>query len=304
MGWKAVLALLAVAAVLAAGCTSAPAENRKNLTADGTATPIQPPLKKYIQPEPPLPLEKKNGTLVAVPEEKPDTMLFKDGEFGITFTRPQGTEMLGSDCKYWGGQPDCHAMVYYQDKKRKLLEYGATPVALGKGLRGYLEEKGLLKRTQGTVWYNASFGDIGAIEKDESTNSSFSKTLYFGIAGNLLTITVAGNGNDYADAKSVYESVRVGGRKLAQYYPTEFECGFDRDCLSGEKCVSRTICTMLNPEDTALIDYFDSDVACISGGADVCRRLCSKDSDCLRGQRCFEVKRVSGGDVKEWKECD
>lgn len=297
--------LIAFAAIAACifllfGCTGS--QEKKNGPAQNATLPEPEkiPPKTYR-----LPVEEKKPEAVpnVAPEpEKKSSLAYVDNEFGVSFTRPEGADFLSDDCKYWGGSQFCRAMVYNKSGKVKLLEYGAAPADTRLTLRKWLEQNGALDRKKG-VWYEVNFSNVGGIELDAGDASVFSKTLYLPIAGNILKIEANGKGAEWENAKKTYESILVGGQKGKKYYPLEFECGSDTDCLKGEYCSSRTVCTNLDPANTQLNDYFGSPIACASGGPDVCRRACKADADCPRGQQCFTMKRTKNGVQAERQEC-
>jgi len=289
---------LAFALLLLFGC----AEQKKtepgaNATA---AVPEKAPPKTYR-----MPLEEKKPAPVpnvTVEAPKGENLTYYDNEFGISFERSPGADFLSGDCRYWGGSQYCRAMVYHKDAKVKLVEYSATPSDIRITLRRWLEGNGMLDRKLGN-WYEANFSSVKGIELDASGGGVFSKTLYLPIAGNILKIAAYAKGADIADANRTYSSLLVGGNKGKRYYPLEFECGFDTDCLKGEYCVSRSACTRLDPENSQLNDFFGSSIGCASGGPAICRRACKVDADCPRGQQCFLLKRVNNDVQTERLEC-
>lgn len=229
---------------------------------------------------------------------------FNDTEYGVYFKLPEGTEVFTTGCSYWGGSRNCEMIGVWDAGGEKFVELSGQKYDFSKTLRETLDKSGALKRDKSYLWFTAKFGGREAYIREIDNATEFSRALYTLLGGKMVGFEVSGSRGGMENARAIWESLRIGGNRAKDYYPVEYSCIWDGNCYQGEICYHKTFCVNINASDTDLRNYFNSTSVCSSSGqAYICKRECQFDSDCLKGQQCFTLRRDDGATVQKFTIC-
>lgn len=267
-------------------------ESGGNGISQGAAVPRQPQIPKTTDP--------------AKQVAAPDTNLYNDTYYGISFSAPENALKYekSAGCQFWGGSKYCIALFVDNRTRVKIAEYKAEPYDGKVELGTLLTKTGRLNRTDGTVWKDVWYANQKGLMGEFENSSVYRAGIYVPIAGSIATVEVYGNGTWKDEAKKMLQSVKVGGNALYRSQLYEFPCNVKSDCLGREICLSRQFCVDLNESDSTIVKYFNSSDACISGGSSVCKLPCETDADCPEAQRCTAFRTRVQNVVKENFVCD
>jgi hypothetical protein len=249
--------------------------------------------------EKPLPMQSasaNNSSQAALPKVIILDNSYNDTEYGFYFEIPSGTEVITEGCRPWGGRTGCEALVQWKGSHANLAELFSDKYDFDYDFRKTLDKKGLLNRSLNATWYTADFSGRQAYIREQENTTYFERTMYLLVAGRFVGFEVNGSEGNATAAKAVWESVRFGNSLPKNYYPVEYACTVADDCRRDEICYSKSFCVGVNQSDSNINNFFNSSTACSTGGtATVCKKVCTLDSDCLKGQQCFQLRRDRGG---------
>lgn len=230
-------------------------------------------------------------------EEMLRRLTFNDTAYNASFIRTNNSDIVeGEGCALWGGSSGCRAFLFWLDTRVRLGEFTVTAYDDWHGLRKSLEDGKILTREDGSEWYTVKFGNIAAIERDYGLNGRYERTLWALYGSRLYKFDIRADGSRKGDAEKIWKTFAINGTRGQNDYPLEWGCSGQSDCRLGEYCYSGLACIGINTSDTNLMNAnFNVTSLCTNSGANRCMVECSNDSDCPRGQGCYEFRKFRQG---------